>query len=121
MGNEEDSYGDQYAPTVARVVVWLVFALSVLNNLVTRSYDITGAFLYEKLERTVYVWWNKKICRLKRSLYGLRDAPKIFNTGLVQHLQFVGYFQSIYEPCLFYKWNSTTSYIIIIIHVDDFN
>jgi len=121
MGNEEEPFGDQYAPTVSKVVVWLIFAITVLQNLVTRSFDITGAFLYEKLERTVYVWWKKQVCRLKRSLYGLRDAPKIFNLGLVEHLLSGGYSQSIYEPCLFYKWNSLTSYIYIIIHVDDFN
>jgi hypothetical protein len=121
MGNEEEPFGDQYAPTVSKVVVWLVFAITVLQKLVTRSFDITGAFLYEQLERTVFVWWKKEVCRLKRSLYGLRDAPKIFNVGLVQHILSGGYSQSIYESCLFYKWDSSSSYIYIIIHVDDFN
>jgi len=58
---------------------------------------------------------------LKRSLYGLRDAPKIFNQGLIQHLLHGGYKQSIYEQCLFYKWATPTSYIYIVFHVDDFN
>jgi len=78
MGNEEQPFGDQYSPTVSRMVVWLIFAVTVLQKLNTRSLDITGAFLYEKLNRTVYVWWKNRICRLKRSLYGLRDAPKNF-------------------------------------------
>jgi hypothetical protein len=59
MGNEEESFGDQFSPTVSRTVVWLLFAIAVLHKLKTRSYDITGAFLHEKLERPVYVWWKK--------------------------------------------------------------
>jgi hypothetical protein len=61
------------------------------------------------------------VCILLQSLYGLGDAPKLFNEGLVAHLKSGNYKQSAYEPCLFYKWTSMFTFIYIVFHVDDFN
>jgi hypothetical protein len=121
LGNEEEWFDGRYSPTVSKAVIWLIFALTVLLRLKTRYFDISGAFLAEKPERDIYVLWKNAVCLLKLSLYGLGDAPKLFNEGLVEHLKNGGYTQSTYEPCLFYKWKSISSFIYIIFHVDDFN
>jgi hypothetical protein len=36
------------------------------------------------------------------------------------HLKLGGYFQSTFDPCLFFKWVSAESFIYILVHVDDF-
>lgn len=121
VGNHDNWSGDCCSPTVSKPVVWLIFALTVLLRLHTRWFDISGAFLAEKPSRDIYVMWKGRVKRLMKSLYGLGDAPKLFNEGLVSHLKSGGYCQSAFEPCLFYKWESHLSFIYIIFHVDDFN
>ncbi len=54
-------------------------------------------------------------------MYGLKDAAKVFNDELNQHLIDGGYTQSMWDLCLFYKWTSIMSFIILVCQVDDFS
>ena len=54
------------------------------------------------------------------NLYGLTDAAKVFNEGLVAHLKLGGYIQSTWDQCFFYKRESMFSYVYFKFHVDDF-
>ena len=77
--------------------------------------------MHEKPTRDIVVTVNGKFYWLRYSLYGTKDAPKLFQDGLVDHLQAGGYVQSKWDQCLFYKWISVLIYIYILFHVDDFN
>ena len=57
-----------------------------MTGLSTRFFDIKGAFMAEKPTRDVYVTIDGKYYILRYSLYGLKDAAKVFNDGLVAHL-----------------------------------
>ena len=120
LGNLDDNQGDTYAPTASRKTIWLLFALSIVLGMYRRFFDITGAFMAEKPTRDIYVTIDSVVYILRYSLYGLKDAPKLFNDGLVQHLVAGGYIQSKWDQCLFYKWVSCYEYIYIVFHVDDF-
>ena len=121
LGNLDDYDGDTYAPTACKKVVWLIFALSVLLGLYRRFFDIKGAFMAERPSRNIYVELDGNVYLLLYSLYGLKDAPLIFNAGLVKHLKEGGYTQSVWDQCLFFKWISTWRFIYLVFHVDDFN
>jgi len=121
LGNLDDYDGDTYAPTACKKVVWLIFALSVLLGLYRRFFDIKGAFMAERPSRDIYVELDGIVYLLMYSLYGLKDAPIIFNVGLVKHLKEGGYTQSAWDQCLFFKWTSIGNFIYLIFHVDDFN
>lgn len=75
----------------------------------------------ERPKRNVYVTLDGKVYHLLYNLYGLKDAAKVFNDGLVEHLRAGGYIQSQFDQCLFFKWTSIWSSTILIFHVDDFN
>ena len=45
----------------------------------------------------MYMLWKGRVGMLKQNLYGVGDAHKIFNEGLVEHLQKGNYNQSIYN------------------------
>ena len=119
MGNLDDFNGPTYASTAAKKVVWLLFALTTRLGLHTRFFDITGAFMHERPTRDIYVSVDHKFYKLLYSLYGTKDAPKLFQDGLVVHLTSGGYIQSRWDQCLFYKWISILIFIYIIFHVDD--
>jgi len=120
LGNLDNYGGDTFAPTVCKKLVWLVFAVSTLLGLKNQFFDIKGAFMAERSTREVYVSIDGKVYLLLNSVYGLMDAPKIFNDGLVDHLIAGGYKQSKWDQCFFVKWFSKFSFIYIIFHVDDF-
>jgi hypothetical protein len=120
LGNLDDFKGDTYAPTASKKTIWMMFALIITLGLTMRFFDISGAFMAEKPTRDIYVSMDGEVYILKYSLYGLKDAPKLFNDGLVQHLKDGGYRQSMWDQCLFYKRESDTSYIYLVFHVDDF-
>lgn len=75
----------------------------------------------EKPTRDIYIERDGEVYKLLYSLYGLDDAAKVFNDGLVRHLKSGGYVQSLWDQCLFYKWISPFQYIYLVFHVDDFN
>lgn len=48
LGNLDNFEGDTFAPTAAKKVIWLIFALSILLSLCQRFFDIKGAFMSER-------------------------------------------------------------------------
>ena len=61
-----------------------------------------------------------RLCvKLKKSLYGLRQAPRIWNALLTQWLVDYGFKQSEFDPCLF-VYSSNAIVILLLIWVDDY-
>ena len=53
--------------------------------------------------------------KLKRYLYGLRQAPRYFFKHLKERLEKHDLVQSVHDPCLFLSKD-----LIVIVYVDDF-
>ena len=58
------------------------------------------------------------VCRLKKSLYGLKQSPRCWYEELSKHLVSTGFKQSRADPCVFYKW-SNGNLTVISVYVDD--
>ena len=58
------------------------------------------------------------LCKLKQSLYGLKQSPRCWNYTLDAHLKSMGYVQSTSDPCIYTSAEGETS--IIGVYVDDF-
>ncbi|KAL0349510.1 UNVERIFIED_CONTAM: Retrovirus-related Pol polyprotein from transposon RE1 [Sesamum radiatum] len=59
-----------------------------------------------------------KVCKLKRSLYGLKQACRQWNQELTSKLLAYGFSQSQHEHCLFIK-QSAAGILILLVYVDD--
>lgn len=111
---------DTFAPVVAWSTVRLLLILSVLMNLSTKQVDYTLAFVHADLHDDVYVRMPKLferpgyVYKLKKSLYGLRQAPLNFFLHLKQGLESRGFKQSQFDPCLF-----ISEKVICLCYVDD--
>ena len=88
--------------------------------------DVTTAFLNGKLDEEVYmeqpedfVVKNKEdlVCKLKRSIYGLKQSPRCWNSTLNCHLKEMGFVQSTADPCLY--TSSKKEMFHIAVYVDD--
>ncbi|GJV95990.1 ribonuclease H-like domain-containing protein [Tanacetum coccineum] len=89
--------------------------------------DVNNGFLYGDLEDDVYITIpqgffdnnNKnKVCKLVKSLYGLKQALGKWNEKLVSVLKGIGFLQSAINHSLFTK-SKINKFIDLLIYVDD--
>ena len=93
------------------------------NGRVIMIADITGAFLYGRVTRDVNVelpgetgLGKDRVGRLKKSLYGLRDAPQIWKCHLVATLKRDGFEESATIPGML---RHSARGLKVAAHVDD--
>ncbi|KAL0409668.1 UNVERIFIED_CONTAM: Retrovirus-related Pol polyprotein from transposon RE2 [Sesamum radiatum] len=58
------------------------------------------------------------VCKLERSLYGLKQASRQWNAELTSKLAVFGFKQSAHDHCLFTKTTST-GFLALLVYVDD--
>ncbi|GJS11856.1 hypothetical protein Tco_0368652 [Tanacetum coccineum] len=78
-------YIDTYSPVTRITSIRMVFAIAALRNLEVHQMDVKPAFLSGDLKEEIYMkqpegfmalGLESKVCRLVKSLYGLKKAPK---------------------------------------------
>jgi hypothetical protein len=122
-----------FQSTFATVVKMSTFRLG-LHLAAVRDYNITSidisvAFLYGDIDAEVYMVMpeglprydadgNELFCKLWKSLYGLRQAPRIWYQHFLTSLLAWGFIRSTVDPCLFI-WHEGESVIYALLWVDD--
>ncbi|KAK8624593.1 hypothetical protein V6N13_089485 [Hibiscus sabdariffa] len=89
--------------------------------------DVKIAFLNGKLEEDVYMTQPEgfvtlenagKVCKLQRSIYGLKQASRSWNLRSNEAIQEFGFIRNEDEPCVYKKFSgSIVSFLIL--YVDD--
>jgi len=90
------------------------------------QFDVKTAFLYGTLEEEIYMKQPKgyndstdRVCKLQRSLYGLKQSPRCWNKRFIDYLLKLGFITSDAEyPCL-YVHKCHGHKIIIVLYVDN--
>lgn len=59
-----------------------------------------------------------QVCKLKRSLYGLKQASRQWNCELTTQLTNYGFKQSMHDHCLFIL-NTASCFLVLLVYVDD--
>ena len=111
-----------YAPVVQWTTLRLLLILEVLLKLKSKQGDVTAAFLHAELNENekVYVEMpvgfkkDGKVLKLKKTLYGLRQSPRMFWKYLTKAMIASGMQVSKLDPCLF-----VSDQVICICYVDD--
>ena len=116
-------YTKTFSPVAFATSIRLLFALGIANKFHFRQYDIKCAFLYAKLPKEQQVYMHtppgsgrKGYWLLLKSLYGLRQAPMLFNEHLDKTLRDLKFVSCEFDPCL-YRHSQTGSYLVVV--VDD--
>ena len=94
-------YDKMFSPVVRSESIRAVIALAAQNNLKLHQMDVTTAFLNGELKEVVYMkqpdGYIKKgkerlVCKLKRSIYGLKQSPCCWNSTLDFQLKVMGFY-----------------------------
>ena len=115
------------SPTCRKESLRILFSICVAKNWTVKSVDITSAFLQGKaIERTVYLIppkeYNKNgiLWKLKKCVYGLSDAAKIWYESVKDRIEESGIQKCPHDDAFFY-WNLNGEIKgLVSIHVDDF-
>ena len=94
------NYDETFSPVVRSESIRSVIALASKNDLKMHQLDVTTAFLNGELEEEVYVkqpegfvveGQEHLVCKLKRSLYGLKQSPRCWKQTLHTQLMEMGF------------------------------
>ena len=61
---------------------------------------------------------ESKVCRLQRSIYGLKQASRSWNIRFDRTIKTYGFIKNGEEPCI-YKWANGPVVVFLIMYVDD--
>lgn len=118
-------YAETYAPVVRYTSIRYLLSIAVRYDLEIDQMDAVTAFLQGELNETIYMLQpecfsdgTSKVCRLKKSLYGLKQASRVWNAKLNAALIKFGMIRSKVDPCIYYK-RKHGKIVIIAVYVDD--
>ena len=89
--------------------------------------DVVTAFLNGTLEEEIYMQQpegyiqpgsDHLVCKLKKSLYGLKQSPRCWNTTLTEFLESLNFKRNVADPCVFFRMESGNP-TIVAVYVDD--
>jgi hypothetical protein len=92
-------YNESFAPILRPATLRIIMVLSAVEDLELRSVDITAAFINGDLDEEIYmkqpegfhIGSSTKVCRLCKSLYGLKQSARQWNKKLHSVLTELGF------------------------------
>jgi hypothetical protein len=114
------------APSTLLNTLRMLMSLARQHNYATASFDISLAYLYSPIEEEVYVQlpielflqWKGKIMRLKKAMYGMRQAASSWWKFFHSKMESIGFVASELEPSLFIC-RKDCNFFVIWLHLDN--
>ncbi|GJT21829.1 retrotransposon protein, putative, ty1-copia subclass [Tanacetum coccineum] len=123
----EVDYEETFSPVADIRAIRILIAIAVFYDYEIWQMDVKTAFLYGHLSEEVYMtqpegFVNPKypnhVCKLKRSIYGLKQASRQWNKRFDDEIKKFDFTQNRDEPCVYQK--ASGSYVtFLILYVDD--
>lgn len=119
-------YHEIFSPVARYDSIRVMLAIAAKQNLEIAQFDVKTAFLNGDLSEEIYMKIPQgvkeapdgTVCRLQRSLYGLKQASREWNSKFDLFLKRFQFIPSKADPCVYngkFEWNK----IYLIIYVDD--
>lgn len=121
-------YDEVFAPVVRQTTIKMLLTIAGSKDWIVKHFDAKTAFINGELKENIYmrqpegnrinIGDEKKVCKLKKSIYGLKQAAKSWNDKLKETLQMYGFMQGEADSCLFAK-QENENLILLAVYVDD--
>jgi hypothetical protein len=120
-------YEETFAPVTRFETFRIFMALAALHDWEIEALDVKTAYLFGELEEEIYMiqpegfvvkGQEKKVCRLMKSLYGLKQSTLQWNKALHKSLLEMGFHRCKVDPGTYYKIIGE-EIITLLIYVDD--
>ena len=125
-------YEEVFSPVARNTSVRSLLALANAHDLEIHQMDVKTAFLNGSLDCEIYMSQPEgfvdpdrpnHVCKLKKSIYGLKQSARCWNTTLDEYLKSVGYHKNNADGCIYVKSvkeaNDRISFVILGVYVDD--
>lgn len=122
-----EDYDATFAPVAKLTTLRVVLSVAVAEKLQVRHFDVKTAFLNGDVEEDIYMRQPEGfvakgeehlVCKLKKSLYGLKQAARAWNIKANEVLLEEGFTRSQADPCLYTQVRDGKR-MYILLYVDD--
>ncbi|GJR77277.1 retrotransposon protein, putative, ty1-copia subclass [Tanacetum coccineum] len=120
-------YEETFSPIADIRAIRIFIAIAAFYDYEIWQMDVKTAFLNGHLSEEVYMVqpegfvnpkFPNRVCKLKRSIYGLKQASRQWNKRFDDEIKKFGFSQNRDEPCVYMK--ASGSYVtFLILYVDD--
>ena len=120
-------YFDTYSPVARISSIQMLIAIASIHNLEIHQMDVKTVFLNGDLDEEIYMkqpegfivpGQEKKVCRLVKSLYGLKQALMQWHEKFDSVMMTNGFKINECDKCVYVK-NTEHRFVIICLYVDD--
>ena len=120
-------YEEIYSPVAQLSSIRTLLAFAAEKKLQVHQMDVVSAFLNGDLTEEIYMKQppgyvqsgkEELVCKLRKSIYGLKQSPRCWNEKLCNHLKSLGFKESGTDPCVFIQ-SEQNNMKIIAVYVDD--
>ena len=119
-------YGEIFAPVAKYKTIRMLLGIAAKHNLTLGQLDVKTAFLNGILQEEIYMELPPgytaetvgAVCKLVKSLYGLKQSPMEWNSVLDIFLLGIGFKPTIADACLYSRTN-TKGLVLLAVYVDD--
>ncbi|KAJ4717199.1 Retrovirus-related Pol polyprotein from transposon TNT 1-94 [Melia azedarach] len=121
-------YNEIFSPVVRHTSIRVLLAIVAHQDLELEQLDVKTAFLHGELEEEIYMTQpdgfqvpgkEDYVCKLKKSLYGLKQSPRQWYKRFDSYMIEIGYTRSPYDCCVYYSKATNGSLIYLVLYVDD--
>jgi len=123
---ERFDFNETFAPTAKMSTVRTFLSFAVAKGWELHQMDVNNAFLHGDSEEEVFMRLppsfssnsRTKVCKLRKSLYGLRQAPRQWFAKLSFTLTTYGFVRSYADYSLF-TYRKGKVFLALLVYVDD--
>ena len=93
-------YAETFSPVAKMSIIRVSFSIAATREWPLHQFDVTNAFLNGELKKPIYMeappgfageFEGGKVCKLKRTLYGLKQSPRAWFGRFTEVMKKCGY------------------------------
>ncbi|KAK8926133.1 hypothetical protein KSP39_PZI018401 [Platanthera zijinensis] len=120
-------YDEIFSPVAKLTSIRMVLSIAAVHDLEIEQMDVKTAFLHGDLEEEIYMRQPEgfeakgkedQVCRLKKSLYGLKQSPRMWYQKFDTYMLELGLERSNSDHCVYFQ-RKGEHFTILTLYVDD--